>query len=187
MLDRLSIYPRVIVELGIGDGRLIEALAKRDKSSLYVGIEIEAESCRKAKARIGISNVAILSGSFEDIVPAFPAESIDRFISVLPDPKFIDEKKESSWRQFYELLYSKLKKGGILELVTEITDELLRPVSNNAYEKWALGLRRSFLSIGFALKTEYEGAPAQYSSRCLDQFRGDTMRIRMMTLELIKP
>ncbi len=187
MLDRLASYPRVIVELGMGDGRLLEALAKRDGNSLYVGIELDDEQCRQAQSRIMLSNAAILSGSFEDIVATFPDESVDQFIAVLPDPKFIDEKKEGSWKPFYKEVYSKLKSGGTLELVTEMTDELLQPLSDEAYAKWASRLRDSFLSIGFMLKSQHVGAPSQYSSRCLDQFRGDTERIRIATFELAKP
>jgi tRNA G46 methylase TrmB len=185
MLD-FSSWPRVIVELGMGDGRLVESLAKRDSRSLYVGIELDEDQCRQAQSRIALSNVIILSGSFEDIVPTFPDNSVDRFIAVLPDPGFIDEKKQDRWKPFYKLVYSKLKLGGTLELVTEITDELLQPVSNEQYRKWAAWLRASFLSIGFILKSQHEGAPARYSSRCLDQFRGDAERIRMATLELAK-
>lgn len=186
MLDRFSSYPRVIVELGMGDGGLIESLAKRDSSSLHVGIELDNDQCRQAQSRIALSNVVILIGSIEDIVPTFPDESVDRFIAVLPDPGFIDEKKQSRWKPFYKVVYSKLKSGGTLELVTEITDELLQPVSDEQYGKWADWLRASFLSIGFALANQHEGAPSQYSSRCLDQFRGDAERIRMTTLELAK-
>ncbi|AFU59467.1 MAG: methyltransferase domain-containing protein [Nitrososphaera sp.] len=187
MLDKLaSSYPRVIVELGMGDGRLLEALAKHDSSSLYVGIDLDNAQCKQAQSSIALSNVIILSGSFEDIVPTFPDGSVDRFIAVLPDPEFIDEKKEGRWKPFYKEVYSKLKPSGTLELVTEITDELLRPVSDEAYVKWVAWLRASFLSIGFDLTKQHEGAPAQYSSRCLDQFRGDPERIRMVTLELAK-
>jgi tRNA (guanine-N7-)-methyltransferase len=179
-------WPRVIVELGMGDGRLLESLAKRDSDSLYVGIELDSEQCRQARSRIVLSNVAIMSGSFEDIVPAFPDGSVDRFVVVLPDPGYIDEKKQDRWIPLYKTVHSKLKNNGTLELVTEITNELLQPVGDEEYTKWAGWLKSSFLSIGFVMKSRREGAPAQYSSRCLEQFRGDPERIRMATLELAK-
>jgi tRNA (guanine-N7-)-methyltransferase len=94
MPNRFDSFPRIVVELGMGEGSLLEALAKRDSSSLYVGIELDCKRCKEAQSRIALSNVVILSGSFEDIVPTFPDGSVDRFIAVLPDPKFIDEKNE---------------------------------------------------------------------------------------------
>jgi tRNA G46 methylase TrmB len=181
-----SSWPRVVVELGMGDGRVLESLAKRDSRSLYVGIELDRDQCRQAQSRVALANVVILNGSFEDIVPTFPDCSVDCFIAVLPDPTFIDEKKQDRWEPFYRAVYSKLKPGGRLELVTEITDELLQPVSEEQYSRWVAWLRASLLSIGFDIAGEREGAPAQYSSRCLDQFRGDGGRIRMVTLELAK-
>jgi tRNA G46 methylase TrmB len=181
-----SSWPRVIVELGIGDGRLLESLAKRDSNSLHIGIELDSEQCRQAQSRIALTNVAILSGSFEEIVPTFPDGSVDRFITVLPDPRYIDEKKQDLWKPFYKTVYAKLKKNGTFELVTEITDELLQPVGDIAYAEWAGWLKSCFLSIGFVLKSQHEGASVQYSSRCLDQFRGDPERIRIATLELAK-
>lgn len=181
-----SSWPRVIVELGMGDGRVLESLADRDNNSLYVGIEIDSEQCRQAQLRITADNVRILGGSFEDIVPTFPDESIDRFITVLPDPEYIDEKRYDLWKSFYKIVIRKLKKAGTLEIVTEITDELLQPVSDEEYGRWADWLKSNFFSIGFSLKSQQKGAPEKYTSRCLDQFRGDPERIRMITLELEK-
>jgi len=186
LLDRLFSYPKVIVELGMDDGRLLESLAKSDVNSLYVGIEINKEQCAQARDRISFSNVAVMSGSFEDILPAFPDGSVDRFIAVLPDPAFIDEKKESMWKPFYKTVHTKLKLGGTFQLVAEVTNELLQPVGDEAYDLWATWLESSLLSIGFTLKSRQEGAPPQYSSRCLDQFREDPERIRMATLELTR-
>ena len=186
MLDKLFSYPKVIVELGMGDGRLLESLAKRDANSLYVGIEVDKEQCAQARARIALANIAIMSDSIEDIVPMLPDGSIDRFIAVLPDPAFIDEKGERRWKSFYKTVHAKLKLGGTFQLVAEITDELLQPVDDMVYSRWAAWLESSLLSIGFTLKSRQEGAPAHYSSRCLDQFRGDPKRIRMTTLELTK-
>lgn len=185
MIDFFS-WPKVIVELGMGDGRLLESLARNDTNSLYLGIELDTELCRQAESRAAFANMKILEGSFEDIVPTFPDGSVDRFIAVLPDPRYIDENKQDRWKPFYKTARAKLKKAGTLELVTEITDELLQPVSNKEYKRWADWLKSSFLSIGFALEDQQEGAPVQYSSRCLDQFIGDPERIRLMTLELAK-
>ncbi|MEP0825335.1 MAG: methyltransferase domain-containing protein [Nitrososphaera sp.] len=185
MLD-FSSWPGIIVELGMGDGRLLESLAKRDGDSLYVGIELDREQCRRAQSRIMLGNVEILNGSFEDILPTFPDRSVDRFIAVLPDPAYIDEKKQELWIPFYRVVFEKLKEAGTLELITEITDELFQPVSEKAYRKWAGWLKSVFLSMGFSVKREQEGAPDRYRSRCIDQFRGDPERIRMITLELEK-
>jgi len=180
-----SSHPKVTVELGMGDGRLIESLAKSDARSLYAGIELSKEQCEQAKSRIALDNILVLQGSFEEIVPAFPDYSVDLFIAVLPDPAYIDEKKQDVWKPFYKTVRAKMKKNGTFQLVTEITDELLQPVSDGDYARWSEWLATSFSSIGFAVN-RHEGAPMDYSSRCLDQFRGDSERIRITTLEMIK-
>jgi hypothetical protein len=105
---------------------------------------------------------------------------------VLPDPIFIDEKREEQWKLFYKSVHYKLKKEGRLQLVTELTDELFQPVSDDRYSAWADWLRSCFLSLGFTLAGQQEGAPRQYVSRCIKQFSGDPERIRMITLELLK-
>lgn len=185
MLD-FSGYPAITVELGMGDGRVLEGFAQLDPKSLFVGIELDSKQCDQARSRITLPNVTILNGSFEEIVPKFPDHSVDLFIAVLPDPAYIDEKKERSWKPFYRTVYSKLKRGGAFRLVTEITDELLQPVSDAQYEEWSGRIKSIFQSIGFSITGGQEGASIEYSSRCLDQFRGDPERIRIMTLELAK-
>ena len=170
----------------MGDGRLLETLAKRNSNSIYIGIELDNDQCRQAQSRISLSNVVITNSSFEDVILAFVDESIDQFIAVLPDPAFIDKKREEQWKPFYRAVYSKLKKGGRLRLVTELTDELLQPVSDDDYSRWANWLKSSFLSLGFALAGQNEGVTRQYLSRCLQQFRGEPQRIRMITLDLLK-
>ena len=182
----LPLYPRLVVELGMGDGKLLETLAKRDRNSIYIGIELDNEQCIQARSRISLSNVIIVNGSFEDLVPTFEDESIDQFIAVLPDPAFIDQKKEEQWKPFYKSLYDKLKKEGYFRLVTELTDDLLQPVSDDRYSAWADWLKSCFISVGFTLAGQQEGAPRQYLSRCIKQFRADPQRIRMITLDLLK-
>ncbi len=170
----------------MGDGRLLETLAKRNPNCMYIGIELNNDQCRQALSRIVLPNVTIINSSFEDVVPRFLDESVDQFIIVLPDPAFIDQKKVEQWKPFYKFVYLKLKKHGRLQLVTELTNELLDPVSDDQYSAWAEWLKSCFLSIGFSLLSQQDGAPRQYSSRCIDQFRGDPDRIRMITLDFVK-
>ena len=185
--DRLALYSAVIVELGMGDGRLLESLARTDGQSLYIGIEIDDRQFGQALSRISADNVTLIHGSFEQLVPTLPDGSIDRFMAVLPDPAFIDQTKYDSWKHFYSQLYKKLKQGGTFQLVTELTDELMQAVSDEYYENWVKWLKNVFATMGFSLAGSLLGAPAEYSSRCLDQFRGDSERIRMVTLNFCKP
>lgn len=170
----------------MGDGTLLETLAKRDRNSIYIGIELDNEQCEQARSRIGLSNVIIVNRSIEHLVPTFQDESVDQFIAVLPDPAFIDQKKEEQWKPLYKSLYDKLKKQGCFRLVTELTDELLQPVSDAQYSAWADWLKSCFISLGFTLASKQEGAPGQYLSRCIKQFKADPQRIRMITLDLLK-
>lgn len=185
--DKLAQYPAVIVELGMGDGRQLESMAREDGRALYIGIEIDREQCEHVHSDNSAQNVRVLNGSFELLVPTFPDRSIDRFISILPDPAYIDQSKYDNWNHFYRQLYKKLKHGGTFQLVTELTDELLEPVSDENYQEWVKWLKDAFAALGFSFAGSLQGAPSEYSSRCLDQFKGDTERIRIVTMNFVKP
>ena len=96
--------PRIIVELGSGDGRLLKKLLEMDKEdinnngSVYIGIENNASTFDKAKSTLeGFSNVILLNGSFEVLIHDFSDSSIDKIIAVLPDPQFIDIQNQHRW------------------------------------------------------------------------------------------
>ena len=187
---------KVIIEFGMDDGRLLKQLVKKDHDIkldtndtkvLYIGIELVRKQFEIAESLMkSDKNVILLNASFEEILPMFPDGSIDQILDVLPDPAYIDSPNQNSWQTFYEIVYLKLKTGGLLRLVTEITDDLLEPVSDEAYNTWVQWLSQIFQSVGFTIKACMDGPPAEYSTRCLTQFRGDSERIRMVTLDLVK-
>jgi tRNA (guanine-N7-)-methyltransferase len=185
--DRFAHYRRIVVELGMGDGRLLEALARDDGESLYIGIEIDKLQFEQARSRISAENAMLLQGSFELLVPTLPDESVDLIMAVLPDPAFIDRLKYDAWKGFYSQVLAKLKPGGTFRLVTELTDELLQPVTDSQYQDWVGWLRQAFAGLGFIPAGLIQQAPAEYQSRCLDQFRGDADRIKMVTIDFRKP
>ncbi len=73
---------KIIVELGIGDGRLLRKLLDvdkeadrkdvREKRPLYFGIEIEKSNYDKAKSLLEtFDNVKLINGSFEVLLNGF--------------------------------------------------------------------------------------------------------------------
>ena len=187
---------KVIVELGMGDGRLLKKLV--DKGSdiklnpntltpTYIGIEIDKKQFEVAEGHLKLNeNVILLNASFEQVLPMLHDGSIDQILGVLPDPAFIDKPNQNRWHSFYEIVYSKLKTGGLLRLVTELTNDLLEPVPDQVYDNWVNWLSGVFRSIGFTILDCRDRAPPEYSTRCLTQFMGDPERIRIVTLDLLK-
>ena len=184
----VSNYSKIIVELGMGNGKLLEKIAGIHKNldSVFIGIEINTELYKEAISHINLNNVILFNSSFNDILPTFPDNSIDKVISILPAPEFIDQSKQNIWQSFYRCLFSKLKKNGIFQLVTELTDDLFEPVADDIYYNWIEWLVFTFQDMGYKVLNKKEGHPKRYSTRFLDQFKGDTKRIRMVTLNLKK-
>jgi hypothetical protein len=181
---------KVVVELGMGDGRLLEELAKEykgDRTVLYVGIEKDKSLVNHARMRLNPQNVMLMNSMFEQTLILFYDQSIDLIIMVLPDPDYIDPIHYDKWSQFYrQLVYSKLKNCGILKIVTEIIDDLLEPVSDELYSRQVNWLIESFSDLGFRLIDKKDGPPIGYSSFYLDKFSADSDRIRIVTLDFGK-
>ena len=72
-------------------------------------------------------------------------------------------------------------------MVTEIINNLLEPVTECEFKIWKNWLMSKFTSLGFIIKEDLDGSPRYFSSHYLEQFRGDSSRIKMVTLILLKP
>jgi hypothetical protein len=188
---------KLIVELGIGDGRLLRKLLEADKeadrkaadrkSRKYVGIELDRSNYERAKFLLEkYANVKLVNGAFEVLINDFLDCSIDEIISVLPDPKFIDIQSQDIWEKFYRIMNQKMSKHGRFLLVTELIDDLLQPVSDEAYNAWVHWIVYTFQNLGFILVKSNEGPPDEYESECLERFRGDPERIRLATFDFVK-
>ena len=76
---------------------------------------------------------------------------------------------------------------GTLTVVTEGTNDLLEPVSNDEFKSWKTWLASSFVIFGFTLRVIFNEYPLHYRSHFLEQFRADQLRIKIITLILEKP
>ena len=188
---------KIIVELGMGNGRLLKKLLEvnkdtslstiNEKTPMYIGIEVNSSDYNKAKSLLqGFTNVTLINGSFEQLINDFSDHSIDEIISVLPDPDFIDVEKQDQWQKFYRVMNRKMSTHGRFHLVTELIDDLLQPVSEEIYNIWIYWIINTFEDVGFSLMRIVEGSPAEYESECLERFKGDPERIRLATFDFIK-
>ena len=185
-LNNIPKNKKLVVELGMGDGNLIKSLSEKNHDYYFIGIEIQEEYFNKAKYNIKSSNVMLLNFPFEDILPLFEDNSIYKIISVLPDPKYIDKNYRKEWEILYKIVYKKLLKKGLFILITEITDELFQPVSNNYFYKEVDNLKQIFQSMGFILLNDFEGYQENYMTSFLQIFNGDPKRIRIINFEFTK-
>jgi len=186
-LDDIPKDKRLVLELGMGDGNLIKLLSeKEDQDYYFIGIEKNESYFNKAKYSIKSQNVKILNTLFESVLPLFEDNSIYKVISVLPDPKYIDMNYKSNWEILYKIIYKKLVKQGKFILITEITNELLQPVSNNKFYKAVENLKQIFQSIGFIVVNAFEGYQENYMTSFLQEFSGDPKRIRIINFEFTK-
>jgi len=185
----LSTFDKVVIELGIGDGQLLEAVINYENSpnTCYVGIEIDAAQIQKARDRMTGKNIFLINESIEKVIPLLQDNCVHHFIFVLPPPKYIDRKMESQWTLLYQKIYKKLKENGTLTLVTEVTNDLLEPVSNDEFRSWKTWLASIFVTFGFTLREVFNECPLHYRSHFLEQFRSDQLRIKIITLILEKP
>lgn len=185
-LNNIPKNKKLVVELGIGDGNLIKSLSEKNHDYYFIGIEKQEEYFNKAKYNIKSSNVMLLNFPFEGILPLFEDNSIYKIISVLPDPKYIDKNYRKEWEILYKIVYKKLLKKGLFILITEITDELFQPVSNNYFYKEVDNLKKIFQSMGFILLNDFEGYQENYMTSFLQIFNGDPKRIRIINFEFTK-
>ncbi len=182
-------HGKIIVEIGSGDGRLLNNLASlyhTDDNVLLIGIEVDEPQYRNSCAQIKTGNVQFINDEFENVLANFSDETLDTVISVLPHPDYIDRTHQQKWAPVYKVILDKMKPCGHFILVTELIDELLEPVSTSDYKVWKRWVVEKFGLIGFDVAKVMDGAPLYFSSHYLDKFKNDPQRIKIITLILTK-
>ncbi len=189
IVSTISTFNRVVVELGMGDGQLLSNIIDYEKNptTCYVGIEIDPIQIQLARDKLRGENVFLINESIEQVLTYFPDNYVDHFIFVLPPPSYIDKSMEKQWIFLYQNIFKKLKQNGIVTIVTEIINDLLEPVSDNEVLSCVDWLSSRFVTLGFKIKDIFGDVPNYYISHFLEQFRGDRLRIKLITLILLKP
>lgn len=181
-------YDKLIVELGCGDGKFLYQLSNKEENwnTFHIGIEIDPSQHRKSCLLFSNrkDNLLFVNSPFEKVIDELPDYSVDKILSVLPHPKYIDRENEIFWKPLYKTLLHKIKKNGHLLLITEYTDELFSPVIYDDYMNWKEWIIATFTDLRFCVNNVIEGVPPNYTSTYIDLFSNDQERIKILTLFL---
>ncbi len=114
----------IVLELGCGKGEYSVALAKRDASKNYIGIDLKgARFWRGAKTAVeeNIENVAFIRAQIELIDGLFAMGEVEEIWITFPDPqiKFKRTKHRLTNPEFLDLYKKILKPKGVVHLKTD--------------------------------------------------------------------
>ena len=115
------------VEIGCGNGHFLASYAPGKTGTLFVGIDIKAKRCRKAREKAekrGLSNIAIVHAAAEVFLRDLPPRSVSAFHIYFPDPwpKSRHRKRRFFTMEMLSLMHGKLCEGGHLHFGTDFFD-----------------------------------------------------------------
>ena len=128
-LDLEEIFGRkapLHVDLGCGDGSFLCALAKRLPDKNFLGIErLLNRVCISARKAVTLDNVRLLRmESFYAVRYLLPAESVERFYLLFPDPwpKRRHHRRRIVTSDFFGSIHAALQKNGSIYVATDDVD-----------------------------------------------------------------
>lgn len=165
------------IEIGCGKGKFLVGRAAANPAVRFRGIEKAGKWMRRGAKRgekKGLSNLEFIRGDVWEILEqGIARESVDIFHIYFPDPwpKRRHHKRRLIQPEFLEILYLRLKKGGLVEIATDDTD-YYRHISDAVREvpwEWRQ-IRESFnrrlfdpeFKTDYELKYSKEGRPIYY-------------------------
>lgn len=114
----------IVVELGCGKGEYTIALAKKNPTKNFIGIDIKgARFWRGAKTALeeNLTNVAFIRTQVELVDHIFAKNEVDEIWITFPDPqiKYKRTKHRMTNSSFLKKYHQILKKGGLVNLKTD--------------------------------------------------------------------
>ena len=113
------------MEIGIGNGDALTAMAAADPGSLYLGVEVHEPGigrCLNGIRERRLENVRLIKHDAVEVLRHMIAPaSLDRVLLFFPDPwhKKRHHKRRIVNAEFRDLLYKVLKSGGVLHAATD--------------------------------------------------------------------
>ncbi len=116
------------LEIGIGNGDALLAMAAADPDSLYLGVEVHEPGvgrCLNRLHRRGLKNIRLIRHDAIDVLRQMIAPvSLDRILLFFPDPwhKKRHHKRRIVNAMFRDLVHGALKPGAVIHIATDWQD-----------------------------------------------------------------
>ncbi|MBQ3033203.1 MAG: tRNA (guanosine(46)-N7)-methyltransferase TrmB [Deferribacterales bacterium] len=122
-------------EIGIGNGEFLAKYAADTPNENWLGVEVFKKSftqAAKRAVRMGLTNVRLIQFDAALILRLIPDNTLNSVYVNFPDPwpKSKHKRRRLLKTHFIELIVSKLKKGGILNIATDHDDYAAEIVEN---------------------------------------------------------
>ncbi|SHF20546.1 tRNA (guanine-N(7)-)-methyltransferase [Marinitoga hydrogenitolerans DSM 16785] len=152
---------KIYVEIGFGSGEYMAALAKENPDINFIGFETSLTALYKAQIKFhknNIKNARVIQGDARLLIrELFPSNSISKLIVNFPCPWPKERHKERRIfiTSFINTLADVLKKGGIIELATDV-DWYAQEVYNNFKKSEFFEPEKIIENFNRPIKTKYE-------------------------------
>lgn len=118
---------KLIVELGIGNGKSLYNRAGNEPENGFIGVEVYKNGLRSLvidMEKEPHENLKISNDDARNVLEALPENSVDELVVLYPDPwpKKKHNKKRIIQKEFLELADRVVKEDGILFIATDIPD-----------------------------------------------------------------
>lgn len=121
--EQVCLYKKLFVEIGSGHGELLQSLASKYDSDLFIGFEISKQFAVRTFKRVkDLKNAFIFKGEgYSNVLNLFKTESIDGIYILFPDPwhKKRHQKRRPLQKDWFKNCYLKLKEGGFIFFATD--------------------------------------------------------------------
>ena len=122
--ERFTTKQPLLIEIGMGKGRFITEMARRDPKHNYVGIEVQTTAtgiALKKQLELKLPNLQLVSGDGNDLTEMFaPAEVAGIFLNFSdPWPKKRHAKRRLTYQTFLKQYQQVMQKDGTLEFKTD--------------------------------------------------------------------
>ncbi len=121
-------YRSIRLEIGIGNGDALLAMAAAEPACLYLGVDVHAPGigrCLNQIERRGLDNVRLIRHDAVEVLEhMIPPATIDRILLFFPDPwpKKRHHKRRLVNARFRDLAYAALAPGGEIHVATDWQD-----------------------------------------------------------------
>jgi len=127
----ISLFPRLEIEIGSGNGHFLVNYALKAEKTGFIGVEIKKKRCLKIMKKVSsnnLSSVRIYQGDAEEFLRCLPAGVVDAVHIYFPDPwpKTKHRKRRFLKMPMLDTMHHCLKPSGMVYFASDVFDYFMQ-------------------------------------------------------------